>query len=396
MKLSTLRYFFKSCSFLFFCLFFLFNKPILIADELSRNKSNKEDISEQININYLKNIPRSDYILGPGDYLNLVIAEDIPELTVQKSISGLGTIDLPQLGTVYVQGLTKNELVDLLNESYEKYINFPNVSISIENYRPMRIFIDGEVNSPGLYTIAGVKKVNFEAFGNASTSQRDMDNITPKLNENFSALKDSYLFPTVYDLIQQAGGVKNNADLTNIEIKRIDTLSNGGGRIKTNINLLASIKGDQNNQNIRVFDGDKIFISESNNSSLTQISDLIKSNLNPKSINVYLSGKVIGPGLKVVPNYSSASDLLEMFPQKSLKGPIFIYRRNIDGTTEKRRIKLSKKNTKGSFNNPFLKNGDIVRVGNNKFSVTAEIINELTSPFTGIYSTYKVIELFKN
>ena len=186
MNLRTLRYFFKSCGFLFLCLFFLFNKSILVADELIRNKSNKEDISGQININYLKNIPRSEYILGPGDYLTLIIAKDISELTVKKSISGLGTIDLPRLGTVYVQGLTKNELVDLLNKSYEKYINFPNVSISIENYRPMRIFIDGEVNSPGLYTISGVKKVKVDAFSkpNSFKVEKDRSDVDPELDES--------------------------------------------------------------------------------------------------------------------------------------------------------------------------------------------------------------------
>lgn len=404
MKSTSLGPLLKSFGLILISLIFSFNKSILIADELNKKKFAQEGIGGQLNLNYLKNIPRSEYILGPGDFLTLVIADDIPEFIIKTSIDGMGTIELPRLGRVFVQGLTKNELVDLLNESYEQYINFPDVAITIDNFRPMRIFIDGEVNSPGLYTIAGVKKVGVATKNEinsltidrqkSSTSFSEQNKIATDKFLSTNSLSESYLFPTVYDLIQVAGGVKNNADLSNIEIKRIDTISNGGGKVKTNINLLGSIKGNQNNQNIRIFDGDIIFVSESDISSMTQISDLIKSNLNPKFINIYLSGKAIQPGLKLVPNYSSASDLLEMFPQKTLKGSMFLYRSNIDGTTEKRRIKISKTNPKGSFNNPFLKDGDIVRVGNNKFSVAAEIISELTNPMTGIYSTYRVIKLF--
>ena len=64
-------------------------------------------------------------------------------------IDGEGII-LPKLKTVYVNGLSIKELTKLLNESFKEYVKYPNVEITIKNYRPVRVFVQGEVSNPGL------------------------------------------------------------------------------------------------------------------------------------------------------------------------------------------------------------------------------------------------------
>ena len=54
------------------------------------------------------------------------------------------------------------------------------------------------------------------------------------------------------------------------------------GKIKTNVNLLKSLELQDSNQNIRIMDGDTISIKRSEKKSLSQISKIFKSNLNPK------------------------------------------------------------------------------------------------------------------
>ena len=60
---------------------------------------------------------------------------------------------------------------------------------------------------------------------------------------------------------------------------------------------------------------------------------------------------------------------------------------------DKRKISYSKRNKKGSYSNPYLKQGDLIAVGNNIFSISAEAITEITAPFEGLYSTYSLYEL---
>ena len=95
-----------------------------------------------------------DYVIGPGDLL-VVSALDMSELEKVKVRVGIeGFMRLPLLGTVKATGLTarqlEGELADLLGQ---KYLNDPHVSVFIEEYRSQRIAVLGEVNKPGVYEV---------------------------------------------------------------------------------------------------------------------------------------------------------------------------------------------------------------------------------------------------
>ena len=50
-------------------------------------KSNtNENKLDSISINYLKNIPNYNYIIGPGDTLNINVSRDYPELITTVTI----------------------------------------------------------------------------------------------------------------------------------------------------------------------------------------------------------------------------------------------------------------------------------------------------------------------
>ena len=59
---------------------------------------------------YLKKLPVSDYILGPGDTIKINVSRDYPELETIVKIGREGTIYLPKIKRVYIGGLTINEL----------------------------------------------------------------------------------------------------------------------------------------------------------------------------------------------------------------------------------------------------------------------------------------------
>jgi len=61
-----------------------------------------------------------------------------------------GTVRLPLIGSVEIQGLTEDEAAKYLMEQYGKYLRNPYVTVEIMN---QRIFILGEVKTPGVVPV---------------------------------------------------------------------------------------------------------------------------------------------------------------------------------------------------------------------------------------------------
>ena len=120
----------------------------------------------------------------------------------------------------------------------------------------------------------------------------------------------------------------------------------------------------------------------------------VRSNLNPRFLNIFVTGKVNSPGQKRLIRLSTLNDAIDISGgTKALRGPITYLTYNNNGSIDKRYIKYRKNSRRGSQNNPYLKNGDLIFVGSSIFSLSAETISEITRPFQGLYSTYKLIEL---
>lgn len=77
-----------------------------------------------------------------------------------------GTINFPLLGQIKVAGLTRRQLIDLVQNRLKKegYIKNPVVTVRFLNFR---ISILGEVQSPGTYYITGERITLFEALSMA-------------------------------------------------------------------------------------------------------------------------------------------------------------------------------------------------------------------------------------
>ena len=79
---------------------------------------------------------------------------------------------------------------------------------------------------------------------------------------------------------------------------------------------------------------------------------------------------------------------------KILKGKVKFIRYNNDGSIDRRLISVPRsKSKRGSYQNPFLKDGDIIVVERGIINSTNEFVGEFTSPFVGIYSSIKLWEL---
>mgnify|MGYP001365862292 CR=1 FL=1 len=328
------------------------NKIIYAKDKLNENIDNRYTIDSK----------NSFYILGSGDKLEISVIETEDNKKEECIIDNSGKCSLKRIGRVYAKGLTIEEFSKKLNQKYKDYYIKPNTNISLIRYRAIKTYIHGEVKIPGLYSF-------------------NIEN-----NEN------SQDIPTVYDLIRTSGGITELSDLSKIEIIRNNSVSNGGGKIKTNLNFLKIINENDTEQNLSLMDGDIIKINKLKNGTETNIN---LSNLNPPQISIYISGRVQRPGAILLNNKAALNDAIAISGGiNSISGPISFARFNYDGTTDKRVFKYKPNSKRGTYTNPYLKQDDIVFVGKSKLNVATEIITSITEPLSGIVSVYGIYKIF--
>ena len=379
----------------------LFNNLLLCIFPL--HKLHAEQEIKMPDKSYIRNIPKEKfYILGPGDVMQIRFQNSFnTNLDLTAAVNADGIVYLKRLDNVYVEGLTIEELTKILNDEYAEFFKEPNIKISILNYRPVKIFISGEVENPGLVILKGnyLKPVPIQKENTSLLTDKKEDisqeYIIPEgyegtalTNQKFSSINDLGNYPTLFEAIKKSGGITNSADLSKIEVTRKNSLSNGSGKIKTTINLLKAIDLEDTTQNIRLLDGDTIFIPKSDSENQLQMFKAIRSNLNPKFQNVFVTGRVLNPGLKKVTKAVSLVDAIQIAGgARVLKGPVLFVRYNNDGVVDRRKFSLRMNAKRGSYKNPYLREGDLIFVGNNLFNNTSEVITGISRPFSGIVTS---------
>ena len=103
--------------------------------------------------------PYSDYNIGPEDLLEISVFE-VEKLNKTVRVSSHGNISLPLLGVLRVKGLTANQLERELRDLLaEKYLQDPQVSVFIKEYRSQRISVMGAVEKPSAYEVTGGRTI---------------------------------------------------------------------------------------------------------------------------------------------------------------------------------------------------------------------------------------------
>jgi len=324
------------------------------------------------------------YIVGPGDVLKITF-KGIPLFNNNYIINPEGLLSLPEIDDIYVAGYDLEELKSLLIEKYQSILFDTSLKISVSKYRPVKFFLIGEINIPGLYTLE-YKKFDSVAFNQSP-------NTVKEFSSDYGNTTSQILAPKLFDAIQLGGGFTNNADLSKINIIRKNTKSQGGGKIKASINLFSLLNDGDQNQNIRIYDGDSIIISRSNKSTLKQLIEINKTNITPLSIEVFVTGNVKKPGRTTLKKNSSLnSALASVGGQQNLTGNIEFIRLNENGKSDKRIFKYDYSAQKGAFNNPILNDGDIIAVKKNILGKSTDVLNEIASPILSGYGIYKLFD----
>lgn len=161
---------------------------------------------------------RSSGVIASMDNVEIrVFRED--ELTTRGQLSGSGTISMPLIGAVRIEGLTTDQAAAAITRRLaDGYLVKPEVSVSIEARIRRTVTVLGQAQRPGVFELPAHRRL------------------------------------TLVEAIGMAGGVTRISNSKKISLKR------GGGKVET-IDLLAITTGKGTDIILR--DGDVITIPES-------------------------------------------------------------------------------------------------------------------------------------
>ena len=202
------------------------------------------------------------YTLGAGDTISINIF-NVPEYSGTQKVLADGSVNLPVVGAVNVSGLTPQSAGSVIGAAYESELRYPKVTVLLEDSRPLRVAVSGEVARPGLYTL------------------------TPA---------EGAQLPTVAQALQTAGGVTQAADLRRVQLRR----ANGQQPAQLiDLDLWALLNDGDVRQDLALRDGDAIVVPETNTVNIAESNRLSASNLassTAEEIVVAVVGEVFRPG----------------------------------------------------------------------------------------------------
>ena len=172
-----------------------------------------------------------EYRLSKYDVINVVVI-GMPENSAGFSDIMLGPdgyANLPYAGTVKLAGLTIPEATELLRGKLGEYIKVPSMAVMIKQYGPRQVYVMGEVEKQGIYSL-GSEYMN------------------------------------VFAAISSAGGIAKRGRPKHIAVVRMVD-----GKVQMQeVNFDRFVKQQDAAQNVRLQDGDMVYVPKSNKIIFTE------------------------------------------------------------------------------------------------------------------------------
>jgi len=92
------------------------------------------------------------YKIGPQDVLRVDVWKEL-EISRSVPVRPDGKISLPLLNDVQASGLTAMELANNITDGLKKFINNPQVTVTVTEINSRRVYVTGEVTRPGAFPL---------------------------------------------------------------------------------------------------------------------------------------------------------------------------------------------------------------------------------------------------
>lgn len=100
-----------------------------------------------------------EYVVGEADVLRINVWKE-PEIS-QSSISVQpdGMISVPLVGIVHVSNMTVPQIEEMLTAKLRRFIDKPQVTVTVVEVRSKSVYLTGEVTRPGVYSLLSTTNV---------------------------------------------------------------------------------------------------------------------------------------------------------------------------------------------------------------------------------------------
>lgn len=188
-------------------------KELMSEQVFGRNIFTNEKLSFEPNTNMAT---PENYRLGPGDEI-IVDIWGASENIIKKEISPDGSINIPGLGVIYLNGMNIADAKEFLRGELGKiYSDEANkIQVTLGKTRSIRINVMGEVMVPGTYTLSG--------------------------------------FASVFHALYSAGGVTDLGSLRNIKVAR-------NGKTVAEVDVYEYIMQGKTSDDINLLEGDVVIV----------------------------------------------------------------------------------------------------------------------------------------
>jgi polysaccharide export outer membrane protein len=234
-----------------------------------------------------------DYVIGAHDVLTITSHDD-PTLTGKFSVEADLTFTFPLIGRVRAGGLTLREIEGELQNQLVSggFFKEPQILVAMEKYQSQKIFVVGEVRTPGAYSLSGAMRL-VEALALAGST---LPTAAGEIVVVPAGSESMVMNPA-------AAGAAGSPDVTRVNLRE---LQNGAF-----------------SQNVALKDGDTVFVL--------------------RAENIYVFGQVKNPGA-----YPLQQDVTTVLQGLSLAGGItdrgatsrVEIVRKVDGVQKKLKVKL--------------------------------------------------------
>ena len=194
------------------------------------------------------NVPvPAEYVVGPGDVLEVqTYGKEGGRYTLE--VGRDGKIDFPELGPISVAGQRFEAVRGLIAQRVREQLIGVEVSVSMGELRGIQVFVLGDAERPGSYTVSGLS--------------------------------------TITNALLESGGVRPIGSLRDVQLKR-------NGKIARRLDLYEVLLNGDTSNDVRLLPGDVIFIP-------------------PVGRTVGIEGEVRRPAIYEIKGEGSAADLLQL------------------------------------------------------------------------------------
>ncbi|MDY7012591.1 MAG: SLBB domain-containing protein, partial [Cyanobacteriota bacterium] len=221
----------------------LFAGILLLTPAPSLAQLPASDPSAANEVRPFPSLGESLYYLGGGDRIAIDVFE-VPQYSGTYQVPIDGIISLPLIGIVPIGGLTLEQASNLISDRYAAFLKRPIITIRLVSTRPLNVFVSGEVENPGSFSIPLV--------GGAGDD--------PGIQ-----------YPTLSEALKAAGGITLASDISQIRVRR---RTSGGGEEAFILNLQDFIDTGNARASLTLRDGDEIYVPAATEVSLRQLRQL--------------------------------------------------------------------------------------------------------------------------